>query len=950
MKMLKKYHFDVIKHKFYPPELAKYFGKEPSLEQFKVLGCGFDPESDSLFIRMRDIDQFLKKPRITKRQAASILARPFDPLGFATPVLMKAKELRQKLDLNYPKASWETLLSREHTEEWHALARDLKNLEKIRVRRYVKMKGEVRREYHVFCDASGLGVGAAIYCVSYSKTGVQVSLIAGKAKIAPREKLKKGKKKKSPKEREPTDQAYFAAKEGFKVNRAELNAALLGLKLFDELKDGLDQAANVHYWSDSTCTLTWIKNRKYTGVEYVDSRLDRIWKMSSPETWSHCPGTDNPADAASRGMSAEDLVNDKLWFEGPAWLSDQNIPKPAQFNIRVLKKVPPCLDAYNDCASFPKAIKCKKCGIKSTTVDACRTLEKYVLAGENDINKVIKRYAFFTKLQRAIRDRFEAKQTTPPSAKRARVSERSFNMLSLADMTITPLQFKRAELGLIHDVQRLYEPDTWDFFQKNPNMLKDGLVWNSKLKLIMSRSRQRLPTGELRSPLDKDLIYIPDRRQNASEKGTNPLLELFYDRAHVDSGHGAVLATYTEFRHRFWSKKARKLATWSKRKCVKCIPIDTKPFSAPEPPLDDYRYIGDQVFRTMGIDFVGPFKMRFEDGHIREKMSICVFSCPLTRAVILRPVEGVGAKEFRHVFNTVCLDYDLHPEVVLTDNAPTFQCVWRSTLAGHKHKLNKYPLINQGPIVDWRFIASRAPWWGGFYERMMAILKEKMARCFQGANEFSSLSAFTEAVAYLQYILNSRPISWGSEGVNDQKPIIPAYFLQWRSREFDDPYNYGPIDVSFESATGKQLEQAIEKRNDWQNQLWTVFHDVYISELRKRREAHEVGTDCLLSEGQVVLFKAQGLHRDNTPLKKRKWCLARVQRLHPSVKDGRVRSVDLTLYDKSRDELYTLGSQTIKNIAPLEIALTRAEAVANQTRNELRRSDRLRARKGGVKT
>ena len=951
--VLKKYHFDVGKHYFYPPHLAQHFGEQPCLDPFKVLGCGFDPATDSLFIRMKNIEQYVGRDRISKRQAASILARPFDPLGFATPALMKAKELRQQIDIKYPKATWDRLLTKEDTKEWHALAHDLTHLEKIRVRRYVKIDNEVRREYHVFCDASGLGVGAVIYCVSYSETGVLVSLIAAKAKIAPREKIKKGKKTKSAEGEQPENETYLKAKAGFKVNRAELNAALLALKLYSEVKNELESAENVHYWSDSTCTLTWIKNMKYTGVEYVDSRLERIWKMSSSDMWDHCPGKDNPADCASRGMTAAELVKNKLWFDGPGWLSGSTQTKPSRFSINVAQKEnkPPCIGKYDNCTMFPFASKCSKCGIKTTNSQACRAFENFIVAGENDLSKVIKRYAFFTQLARALKRKYEQK-TQATAKKRNRVIAPPSKILDLSFCyrAITPGQLKHAELDVIRMVQKLYEPDLWDFFHKNPSMLKDGLVWDPHLRLIMSRSRQRLPTGELLSPLDKDLIFVPDKNQNLDKKCVNPVLELMYNRAHVDSGHGAVLATYTEFRHRFWSKKARKLATWAKRTCVTCIPIDSRPFEAPEPPLDNYRYIGDQVFRTMGIDFVGPFRIRYTDGRICEKVSICVFSCPLTRAIILRPVEGVGAKEFRHVLNTVCFDYDIHPDVILSDNAETFKCVWRNTLKAHELLLNKHPYIGQGPVVDWRFIPSHAPWWGGFYERMMAIIKEKMARCFHGANEFSSFPAFTEAVAYLQYVINSRPISWGTEGINEQKPIIPAYFFQWRPREFDDPYNYGPRDVSFECATGKELEKAVEKRCEWQNRLWALFHDVYTSELRKRHESHEIGTDCLLEEGQVVLYKPQGIYRPGTPLGRRKWRLARIKRLHPSSKDGRVRSVDLTLFDKATGVLYTLASQTIKNVAPLEILLTRAEKVANEKRNLLRRSARLQDKQTTVES
>jgi hypothetical protein len=120
---------------------------------------------------------------------------------------------------------------------------------------------------------------------------------------------------------------------------------------------------------------------------------------------------------------------------------------------------------------------------------------------------------------------------------------------------------------------------------------------------------------------------------------------------------------------------------------------------------------------------------------------------------------------------------------------------------------------------------------------------------------------------------------------------------------------------------------------------------MYVSELRKRRETHEIATDALLKEGQVVLYKPQGLFRENTPQGRLKWKLARIKKLHPSPRDKRVRSVDLELWNAETQKLYTLPSQTIQNIAPLELDLLELEKKSNEIRNALRRSKRLQDQK-----
>ena len=46
-----------------------------------------------------------------------------------------------------------------------------------------------------------------------------------------------------------------------------------------------------------------------------------IREVSKPSQWRPCPGLLNPADDASRGLSAQKLVKSDRWFRGPAFLS-----------------------------------------------------------------------------------------------------------------------------------------------------------------------------------------------------------------------------------------------------------------------------------------------------------------------------------------------------------------------------------------------------------------------------------------------------------------------------------------------------------------------------------------------------------------------------------------------------------------------------------------------------
>lgn len=57
---------------------------------------------------------------------------------------------------------------------------------------------------------------------------------------------------------------------------------------------------------------------------YVSNRVVRIHELTEPDQWNHVPSADNPADVISRGISAQALQDHKVWWTGPAWLSQES--------------------------------------------------------------------------------------------------------------------------------------------------------------------------------------------------------------------------------------------------------------------------------------------------------------------------------------------------------------------------------------------------------------------------------------------------------------------------------------------------------------------------------------------------------------------------------------------------------------------------------------------------
>ncbi|XP_011859361.1 PREDICTED: uncharacterized protein LOC105556858 [Vollenhovia emeryi] len=98
----------------------------------------------------------------TKRRVLSETARLFDPLGWLTPVVIRAKILIQSAWLK--QLDWDTPLPSADTQSWKHLLAELPKLGEIRVNRWLNSDyPESELELHGFADASERGYAAAVY-------------------------------------------------------------------------------------------------------------------------------------------------------------------------------------------------------------------------------------------------------------------------------------------------------------------------------------------------------------------------------------------------------------------------------------------------------------------------------------------------------------------------------------------------------------------------------------------------------------------------------------------------------------------------------------------------------------------------------------------------------------------------------------------------------------------
>jgi hypothetical protein len=262
----------------------------------KVLGLKWLPKEDAFTFESAPLPSATVA---TKRVVLSCIARLFDPLGYVAPVCMTGKILFQRI-WSAGKA-WDDPLSESMQEEFISWIADVAALAAVRIPRSYFEVGWFADslELHVFGDASESAYGCCVYLRSAEGKS---SLVMARARVAPLKKIT--------------------------LPRLELTAALLAARLVGHVKRALQLPDSVPYrcWTDSTVALHWIREDASRWKPYVANRVRDITALTNPASWSHCRGTDNPADLLTRGLSSERFFSSQLWWQGPSWLPGGNFP------------------------------------------------------------------------------------------------------------------------------------------------------------------------------------------------------------------------------------------------------------------------------------------------------------------------------------------------------------------------------------------------------------------------------------------------------------------------------------------------------------------------------------------------------------------------------------------------------------------------------------------------
>lgn len=187
--------------------------------------------------------------------------------------------------------------------------------------------------------------------------------------------------------------------------------------------------------------------------------------------------------------------------------------------------------------------------------------------------------------------------------------------------------------------------------------------------------------------------------------------------------------------------------------------------------------------------------------------------------------------------------------------------------------------------IEWILNPPKSPWWGGWRERPIGIVKDLLRKVLD-YEEMNTVLCDCES------IINTRPLTYVSEDSTDLATLTPDMFLKEIAK-------LGVVDLDY--VDSKFLNQKRHKRQMIMNELRQRFSVEYLAQLPFRKGDTETRR---IEVGEIVLIADENKKKIN-------WPLARVIDIYP----GKSNKVRVAKVKTAKSVLV----RPVKNLIPLEI-------------------------------
>ena len=231
--------------------------------------------------------QHASEPCATRKQMLLIANSIYDPLGFLVPVMLTVKILQQEQCRKG--LSWGEVVDDQSQDRFDIWMKDLSKLSSFGIDRCLNPPnfGKLSRvEFQRFSNASEDAYGSVSY-VRFVNEDLKshCCLLFAKSRLTPIQRST--------------------------VPRLESNESTLSVKNDQFLRKELKHDVTWYFWTDTTTVLRYIHNESRAFKTFVANRVAFIRNSTNLSQWHFVPGSLNPTDKATRGMTSTDFLECK---------------------------------------------------------------------------------------------------------------------------------------------------------------------------------------------------------------------------------------------------------------------------------------------------------------------------------------------------------------------------------------------------------------------------------------------------------------------------------------------------------------------------------------------------------------------------------------------------------------------------------------------------------------
>ncbi|XP_015433580.1 PREDICTED: uncharacterized protein LOC107189534 [Dufourea novaeangliae] len=627
------------------------------------------------------------------------------------------------------------------------------------------------------------------------------------------------------------------------IPRLELLAVTVGATLIDfVVKVVKVERISIFMWTDSTTALSWIQRESQWNT-FVWNRVQEVRELAEPKLWRHVPGGMNPADLPSRGSTVKQLIASR-WWEGPEWLRRPAKGWPSgEFEINEED-----MNAEREKTSTSLVSCDERAGLSTELTVSQVTSERM-----EQLDWYERYFSTYHKIVRLVGwvSRFVTYCMNPPSA--------------CMKGELCAREFSAAEIKLLKLVQQRCFKGVSDSRLSSLNLCidKDGLI------RVTTKITNRPDTYNFRYPVVLD--------------SKDSIVKLLVKESHERLCHTGVQTLVSDIRERYWILAARRAARRVIDKCVICKRQKGKRLKAIPTPLPTDRVRDAAVFEVTGVDLAGPVFLK-----VNQKARICLFTCAIYRAVHLELVTSLSTSAFIEGLRRFVASRG-RPSVMYSDNGTNFVGAVKLLRKVDWKRVSEYSSVQK---LDCRLNPPSAAWWGGFWERMIGLLKPLLRKILGKA--CLSYEEMLTSLCDCEAIVNARPITYVSNDPMDLCPLTPSMFLQEvREIGMPDCDDVNRCDINKRLRYRQMLREDLRRR----------FRSECLGKLSYKSKTRNLAS--VIGVGDVVLV-------GNDDRKRMDWPLARVMEVIRG-KDGNVRVVRVKT---PRGELM----RPVQRLYPLEVS------------------------------